>query len=795
MTRIAKLIAVTLCLWAPIVSAADRMPELDQRERQWIQEHPVVRFASDADLRPLEYVEHGEFKGLTADYLAFITRKTGLRFEFVDATSWIDAQDRFAKGEVLLLPNVMKGRLESRLDGHVILSRPYLAAYSVVFTLPEAPAVLSMDQLDGKVVAARTSGMYAEMIRRTYPSLRVMDTPTPDAALDAVVAGKADAAMGTVMTFQPFRNRKYLSELNISHPEIPLVMLAQMGSSADQPALASIIDKALATLSTQEESQMRDEWLKETDYGAPTFGSIFQYNAPYILLLALLAGLLVLFAHRANAARRRAIESERVKARFLATMSHEIRTPINAVVGAVEMLLDSPLNPDQRQLASIAVNGAEVLDTLLDNVLDLSKLDEREMKLEVIPTNVLALATKTASMFRARAEAKGVALLISVDTSTSCYVLVDPTRLRQVLMNLVGNAVKFTSQGQVMLTVQVRVLDGGHAELWVEVADTGVGIATKDQTTIFDAYRQADTATTRQYGGTGLGLSICRELVQLMGGTLALESQLGRGTTITLAIPVTLQAESEGEVLHAEAVGADDSLGGARVLLVDDHPDNQFIINEQLKRIGLTADVVGSAREALAAFDSGDYAMVLMDCHMPGIDGYEATRMIRQLEADSGRAATPIIAISAATDAAHLRQCMDSGMDGVLKKPLRIEDIQGIVRLWLGSPLDISDEEVPFEEFTEAELRARYQAALLEDLQALRQAMLSRDWTELRQRAHRIRGAAGMAQDLVLAEWAHGVEREGAARPDFEGEIDRMVVHVQHWSISGDPSPNRLPTN
>ncbi|MBJ7515217.1 MAG: transporter substrate-binding domain-containing protein, partial [Stenotrophomonas sp.] len=418
--------------------------------------------------------------------LRLISARTGLQFQFVQAADWPAAQRALQSREADMLLNAMDERLSPATRAAVRLGRPYLSAYSVVFTRPDSPAVWDLQELAGRRVAARAAGDYARILQARYPQLIVVPTATPQASMQLVLDGQADAAMGTNATFQPFVARRYLDELHISRPRIDLVMQAQFAVRSDWPQLEAIIGKAMASISTQQESQIRQQWLREEDYGAPSVATVLRYNWPWLLAIGLLVLALGVVARWAWRARASAIESERVKARFLATMSHEIRTPINAVLGAIEVLADHVPAGRPRALVRAAEEAAESLTGLLDNVLDLSKLDEGRMQLEKIPVDVRALGRSVAAVFQGELEKRGIALLVEVPANDT-WLMLDPTRLRQVLMNLLGNARKFTRRGSVRLSLQVRA-QGADTWLHAAVSDTGCGIPAALQAHLFDPY-------------------------------------------------------------------------------------------------------------------------------------------------------------------------------------------------------------------------------------------------------------------------------------------------------------------
>lgn len=768
---LAMVVLLAACLPLPALA---QPVHLTQAERDWIAAHPVIRVTSDAQLAPLEYLRDGKLSGLSAEYLALISQRTGLHFEFTPASSWDAAQDAVIARQADMLVNAMPDRLFRATEDAVQLSRPYLVAYSVVFSKPEHPSVWSMDDLAGKRVAARSQGQYADVLQMNYPDIKVVPVLTPLDAFQMVMDGKVDAAMGTSMTFVPFITRRDESEMYISHPQIGMAMTAQFATRRDWPQLHAIIEKAMSSVTVEEESRLRERWLRSEDFGAPTLKTVLQYNWPWVAAIAVLILTLAIVARWAMRARRVAIEGERVKARFLATMSHEIRTPINAVLGAIEVLADQAADGRQRELVETAEQAAEALTGLLDNVLDLSKLDEGKMQLEKVPVEVRALGRSAASIFHGELQKRGIDLHLDLPADER-WLMIDPTRLRQVLMNLLGNARKFTERGSITLAIDV-LDEGGATWLHALVSDTGCGIPDALQAGIFDPYTQADGSISRRYGGTGLGLAISKELVMLMGGSIELHSEEGEGTTVSLRVPV----EPAQPTPVAAASPAGTRIARLRVLLVDDHAPNRLVLGEQLARLGITAEAADSAQAAMARLreDRALPDVVLMDCFMPDVDGYQACRMIRT----SGIAGTdllPVIAISAATDAAHLSRCQDSGMNGVLKKPIRLTELRGMLALWSGGMVNASDNAATeaLQRQVEAEMAVDLRELLAGDVLQLLGALQAADRAQIVFYAHRLHGAAGLIGMHALATTVADIERDPMA--DRSAAIERLSVLLE----------------
>ncbi len=748
------------------LQAAPPSPLLDDAEAAWVAAHPVIRVTSDATLPPLEYMREGQLRGLSQDYLQLISERTGLRFEFVQAASWGAAQEAVRSRQADMLLNAMEERMEPGTRTSVLLGPPYLTAYSIVFTRPDSPAVWDMRGLAGRRVAARAAGDYARVLQERYPELVVVPTTSPEASMRAVLDGTADAAMGTSATFQPYVARRHLDELNISRPPVDLVMQARFAVRSDWPQLEAILAKAMASISTQQESQVRQRWMREADYGAPTLTTVLRYNWPWVLSICVLVVALAVVARWAWNARAAAVESEQVKARFLATMSHEIRTPINAVLGAIEVLADHVPAGRPRTLVKAAEEAAESLTGLLDNVLDLSRLDEGRMQLEKMPVELRALGFGIGAVFGGELERRGVAFDVEVPAQDS-WVMLDPTRMRQVLMNLLGNARKFTEHGSVRLSLELR---GQADETWLHaaVADTGCGVPAAMQPHLFEPYAQADGSIPRQYGGSDLGLSICRDLVRLMGGRIELHSTEGEGTTVSLCIPVQRAAAPQA----ANATEPGGALDGLHVMVVDDHAPNRMVLEQQLGRLGVQVTLAEGAHAALQALAVATPDIVLLDCFMPDIDGYQACTMIRSAQSP-GRAHLPIIAISAATDAAHLRRCQQAGMDAVLKKPIRLAELQSMLVMWSGrdtsrvtsQAADAMAQAGAIEREAADRLGPDLRVLLAEDLRKLRAAVEAEDMARTTFYAHRLHGAAGLVQRPALATLAAALEAHPAADP------------------------------
>ena len=351
-------------------------------------------------------------------------------------------------------------------------------------------------------------------------------------------------------------------------------------------------------------------------------------------------------------------EAARVKTDLLATVSHELRTPLAAIAGMADLLLDTKLDDTQRTQARTVRAAAATLVVLVDDLLEASRLEAGRVTLHEAPCNVGAIAASVVELLAVRARDKGLALTLDVAPGIP-RVVADSERLARVLTNLVDNALKFTPSGSVSMRVHAEPVDAERVRVVVDVVDTGIGIAADKQAAIFERFTQADSSTTRRYGGTGLGLAIASDLLALMGGAIGVRSEVGRGSTFTASLVLRVAAPAP-------------SLDGKRVLLAEDNVVNQQVAVHLLTSLGCSVDVAKDGNEAVAMAKGGRYDVVLMDCHMPEMDGYRAAAAIR---AHAGQA-LPILALTAGGSPEDIRRARDAGMDAFLQKPIDVDGIR-----------------------------------------------------------------------------------------------------------------------
>lgn len=508
------------------------------------------------------------------------------------------------------------------------------------------------------------------------------------------------------------------------------------------------------------------------------------------------------------------------KSQFLANMSHEIRTPMNGIMGMTEVLLKSGLTDRQHHFAATIKNSSESLLAIINDILDFSKIEAGRLALESTPFNLLDTLQELIEVFSEQAEWKEIPLKTFISPDVPFSVEGDPVRLRQVLINLVSNALKFTERGEITIKALKEEESSSHVVIRFEVSDTGIGIEPAVLSLIFDRFSQADGSTTRRFGGTGLGLAISRQLTELMGGTIGVESKVGSGSTFWFtvrfahyfgALTESGTAQSEDEVMPALQVHA-------HVLVVEDTKVNREVCCELLMHLGHTSTVANNGQEALLLLEQNHYDVVLMDCQMPVMDGYEATRTYREKEKNTRKEHLPIIALTGNAMEQDKQLCLDAGMDDYLKKPFNLTQLKALLSKWLPAAKsnNVEDqymqqhpsvatthndtslllERAPLDAIKElrragtpdilAKVISVYESDSPQLIIDMRNGLATGDNESIIRAVHSLKTSSAMLGAQLLADHCHSFEkalREGEEVADAKAIIDRIEIMCQSATI------------
>jgi signal transduction histidine kinase/CheY-like chemotaxis protein len=670
---------------------------LTEQERAWLKAHPVIRVGIDRDFAPYEWFnEKGDFVGINADILRLLEVRLGVRFEVIKGKNWQETLDMAKAGELDMLSDAVNTP-DRRL--YLNFTSPFIHSAIVIINDGRKGYLGDLRRLYGKRVAVKQGYFMQEVLARDHPQIELVATPDEMKAFELLKEGQADAYVGDAPSLNYLVQQT--GELNLRISGTTEYRSAHsMAVIHRHPELLGILEKTLAAIPQAEQDDILNRWMGiHIEQGLPA-KTVLQYGAGALVVLMLFA-LWVLKLQREVAARmaaeaelqqseanleklvfartvdlaeaRDAAEAANVaKSAFLANMSHEIRTPMNGIVGMANIMRREGVTPSQAERLDKMDAAANHLLSIINNILDISKIEAGKFELEEAPVNFASLLSNVKSILSDRASSKGLSLLMDASSALPSNLVGDPTRLQQAILNYAANAIKFTDAGGVTIRILLQEERGDEVVVRFEVRDTGIGIAPEVMSRLFSAFEQADNSMTRKYGGTGLGLAITRRLAELMGGEAGAETIPDVGSTFWFTAKLKKMDAPEAEHLVKQPDADAGTLieqghSGRHVLVVDDEPINREVARMQLEAVGLVVDEAEDGADAVTLAQEKTYAAIFMDMQMPKVNGLEATQEIRQLP---GYQRIPIIAMTANAFSEDKARCLEAGMNDFLVKPL-----------------------------------------------------------------------------------------------------------------------------
>lgn len=660
----------------PLNLVALESTHLTSEEQKWIVKHPKIIVGGEVDWAPFDFVtKEGKYSGLCHDYLQLIAQKTGLNFEVITSPTCSQLIDKFKKREIDLLPAVF---YDASREAYGVYTIPYYRARDLIF-VKSTSSISGFADLNTKTLAIPKGYTVIQTIKSRFPEIKILEVPTILDAITAVLSSKADAAfevqavMAYTLKVNAISGLKAVAQKSIDpHPFHIFVR-------KDWEILVSIINKAIAEITHEEHNSIANNWVSINVATTVDTALLIQIAIVVLLIISFFLyrqHLLKKYTDVLHQSRDEANLANETKSKFLATMSHEIRTPMNGIIGFTELLAKTNLDDRQKEYVNTIHNSSNVLLCIINDILDLSKVENGSLHLISEPFNLSQLMDDILKSYQAQCGSKEITLKLESNLKVSHIILGDSLRFRQIMSNLLSNAIKFTPiAGDITVTVASTEENKNQETIAIAVKDSGIGFDEVTKEKVLKPFIQADDNIVHTYGGTGLGLSIVVKLLELMGGTLDISSEVGKGSTFAFSFKTRSASLTKKEIKKMN----DETIKPLNILVAEDNKTNQMLIKIILEELHNKVTIARNGQEAFNLYKENNYDLILMDINMPLLNGVESTLKIRAYEKENKIDPVFIAALTANAFVSDKQTYLEVGMEYVLSKPIIEKDLKNVL--------------------------------------------------------------------------------------------------------------------
>ncbi len=670
------------------ITEKDQQIIMTATEREYLKNRGSIKMCADPDWMPFERItKDGIHEGMVAEYITILAQRIGKEIELVPTENWSQSLElgKTRKCDIFSAANETPDRKK-----YMDFPTSYLVFPNVIVTTNEVGFFNDIkDNLDKTYVAIKGYAI-VERLRNKYPSIKILEVENIQSGFDSIRSGNGFGFIDVLPTVSYLIQKSGRFDLKIAG-KIDLDSQLTVPVRNDDPILLGIMQKAINTLTDEDHKKIYTKWIPvryehEFDYSllwkiligiAVLFALVFYWNRKLVHEIRLRKNVEISLKNankELTTAKLQAEASNRAKSEFLANMNHELRTPLNAVIGFSELLSSITENQKEKNyVQSIKVAGKNLL-LLINDILDLSKIEAGMLEIQPGIFDLHEIIREIEQIFRMKIEEKGIEFLINVDSDIPDALILDELRIRQILLNLIGNAKKFTDNGSIELFVHMVSKDNDKVDLIFSIKDTGIGIPLDDLSMIFEAFKQRENQNTKKYGGTGLGLSICRKLASRMGGEISADSNIGEGSNFKLILhDVQIAIHDSSKTNSEDSYSLENTnFEEATILVADDIQSNLKVMEEMLPKLGFKVILVENGQQAIEKVLENKIDLILMDIRMPVLGGIDAANSIKS---DPGKEYIPIIALTASSSVDDRESILTKGFDGYLTKPFKVSEL------------------------------------------------------------------------------------------------------------------------